>query len=285
VFLSHFHLHTEPFAVALDPAFFFPGPDHREALATLYYVVREHRGGAVMLGETGVGKTLVVRYLKKLLGAGVSMMVLSGPMESADVLDSLCAELGIRGVEGRHRQLRAIEEAFAGRIGKGRRTVVAMDDADQLSFDALELVQILCGFETAQGKPFDLVLSGRPVLLRALAAPSLERLRQTLDASCRIAPLDPAGTAAYLEHRMRKAGARGSVFTAEAAELVAAVTRGVPRRINQLGHQVLAEAWSQGAGAVDEEVVWGVLYELPVPELLMAGPAVTAPRQLGDGRG
>jgi type II secretory pathway predicted ATPase ExeA len=282
VFLTHFRLNADPFAVALDPAYFYASPDHREALATLFYVVTQKRGCGMMLAETGVGKTLVLRYLRKLIGAGADMVFITGPLNAAELLDSIAAELGIAPtVTGAHRQLRAIEETLAIKSRKGRQAVLAVDDVDQLTPDAFELLQILCGFENAEGKTVELLLSGRPTLMRALAAPSLERLRQSIDASCRIAPLDSAATAEYLYHRLLCAGATHNVFTDEAAGLLAAVTRGIPRRINQLGHQTLARAWSRGSDRVDEDVVWEVIYELPVPDLLACGPPLVGKKELG----
>lgn len=282
MFLSHFRLNADPFAVALDPAFFYPSPDHREALAALYYVVTQRRGCGMILAETGMGKTLVLRYLRKLLGAAADTIFLSAPLNGAELLDSLAAGLGIPPeIEARHRQLRAIEEMLATK-SRERHVILAVDDADRLSIDALDLLQTLCGFENATGKTVNVLLAGRPSLMRSLAAPSLERLRQTIDAACGIAPFDEAGTAEYLSHRLMRAGANQNLFTDGASGLLAAVTRGVPRRINQLGHQTLARAWSRGCDFVDEEVVWEVLYDMPVPDLLCA-PAF-AMKELGDGR-
>jgi type II secretory pathway predicted ATPase ExeA len=123
------------------------------------------------------------------------------------------------------------------------------------------------------------------MLMRALALPSLERLRQSIDASCGIAPLDATRTAEYLCHRLTIAGAPQNLFTDQASGLLAEFTRGVPRRINQLGHQTLARAWHRGCDRVDEDTVWEVIYELPVPELLSSRAALPARKALGDGRG
>jgi len=285
VFLTHFRLNADPFAVALDPEFFYPGRDHREALAMLYYVVTQRRGCGMMLAETGLGKTLVLRYLRRLIGSGADMIFLTAPLDGPELLDSIGVELGIPPeISARHRRLRVIEETLAAKSRKGRQVILAIDDADQLTADAFELLQIVCGFENANGKTMDVLLSGRPALMRALASPVLERLRQTIDASCRIAPLDPKATAEYLSHRLTRAGSTHNLFTDEAAGLVAAVTQGVPRRINQLGHQTLARAWSRGFDRVDEDVVWEVIYELPVPDLLACAPALRGVKELIDPR-
>jgi len=285
VFLSHFQLKTDPFAVALDPAFFYPGPDHREALSALYYVVTQRRGCGMILAETGMGKTLVLRYLRKLIGAGTDVILLDAPLDAKELLDTLGTKLGISPeVSARHRRLQAIEETLAAKARKGRHAILAIDDADRLSGDAFDLLQNVCGFENSNGKTIDVLLAGRPSLMRSLAAPSLERLRQSIDASCGIAPFDAVETAQYLCHRLMGAGASHNLFTDEASGLMAAVTRGVPRRLNQLGHQTLARAWSRGADWVDEDIVWEVLYELPVPDLLACAPALPGVKELGDGR-
>lgn len=284
MFLSHFRLNAEPFAVGLDPAFFYPGPDHREALAALYYVVTQRRGCGMILAETGMGKTMVLRYLRKMIGAGADTIFINGPANGAELLDALAAGLGIaEEIEGRHQRLRAIEGLLAQKSAARRHVILAIDDADRLTVDAFDLLQTVCGFENAGGKTIDVLLAGRPALMRTLAAPGLERLRQSIDACCGISPFDEAGTAEYLCHRLTRAGASHNLFTDEASGLITAVTRGVPRRINQLGHQTLARAWSRGSDCVDEEVVWEVLYEMPVPELLAVAPSF-AVKELGDGR-
>lgn len=283
MFLSHFRLNAEPFAVALDPAFFYPGPDHREALAALYYVVTQRRGCGMILAETGMGKTMVLHYLRKLIGAGAATIFINGPANGDELLDALAAGLGVEEIEGRHQRLRAMEELLALKSAQRRHVILGIDDAHRLTVEAFDLLQTVCGFENAGGKMIDVLLAGRPSLMRTLAAPGLERLRQSIDASCGISPFDEAGTAEYLCHRLTRAGATHNLFTDEASGLITAVTRGVPRRINQLGHHTLARAWARGSDCVDEEVVWEVLYEMPVPELLAVAPSF-AGKELGDGR-
>jgi MSHA biogenesis protein MshM len=128
VFLSHFRLNSDPFAVALDPAFFYPGPDHREALAALYYVVTQRRGCGMLLGETGMGKTLVLRYLRKLLGPAAETVILAAPMDGSELLEAICRAFSVEGAGlSRHARLAALEERFTGKRRQDRRAVLARD--------------------------------------------------------------------------------------------------------------------------------------------------------------
>lgn len=263
MFLSHFRLNSDPFADALDPAFFYPGPDHREAVAELYRVM-QRRGCGMLLGEKGMGKTLILRYLRKLIGPCADTVILSAPMDGTELLEAICRGFGVSpNLSGWYPRLAALEELFAEKARKDRRAVLIIDDADQLSADALELLQIASAFETAGQKPVDILLAGRPTLVRTLSIRALEHLKLSIEVSCKIAPFDAARTAQYVSHRLMIAGAHHSLFTSRASSLLAEFTRGVPRRINQLGHQTLVRAWSHGFDRVDEDIVREAIDELP----------------------
>jgi general secretion pathway protein A len=279
VFLKHFHLRAEPFAVAADPAFFYPGPEHREALASLYYVVLQRRGCGLMAAGSGLGKTVVLNCLREQIANFADVIFLHGPMNGGELIDSMIDALAIRGVSvdgGRYRQLRAIERVLFQKARTGRRTVLMIDSAELLHAEAIDSLQTLVALETKEGKLLDVLLAAQPALVNLLRAPRFERLRQSIDVSCCLAPLDEKGTEEYLWHRVVKAGSKKTLFTREAAELLAAATRGNPRRINQLAHQALAAAWAHDSSHVDEEIMWGVLYDVPLPDLVEWGHALSA---------
>jgi type II secretory pathway predicted ATPase ExeA len=281
VFLEHFQLSADPFGVAPDPAFLFLGPDHREALAALYYVMVQRRGCGLMAAASGMGKTLVLNSLRQRIGNTADGAFLSGPMNGEELLDAALMEFGISGTRpGAYWKLRALEHVLTGKASSGRRVVLAIDNADELSDDALVTLQTLCGLETGAAKLLDVLLSGHPSLVRRLSAPGLERLRQSIDVSCVIRPFDEELTAEYLYHRVTRAGANSNLFSDEASALLASATRGVPRRINQLAHQTLALAWSRGEQSVSEDTVWDVLRDLPLPELLASNRELAGTRQL-----
>lgn len=271
MFLKHFQLRSEPFAVAPDPAFFYAGPEHREALASLYYVILQRRGCGLMTAGAGMGKTLVLNCLREQIAAFADVIFLHGPINGIELIDSVADGIGISEAyaleRGGYRQLRAIEQVLIHKLRSGRRTVLMIDGAEQLQRDGFEALQTLVALETNKGKLLDVLLAAQPMPVDALSSPKFERLRQSVDVSCRLLPLDEKRTAEYLWHRVTKAGSNRNLFTADAAALLAAATRGIPRKINQLAHQTLAAAWSRDAALVDEDTVWGVLYDLPVPEL------------------
>lgn len=277
MFLKHFQLRSEPFAVAPDPAFFYAGPEHREALASLYYVILQRRGCGLMSAGSGMGKTLVLNCLREQIAGVADVISLHGPMNGTELMDSVAGGLGIAAASsGGYRQLRAIEQILIQKFRGGRRTVLMIDGAEQLPADAIDALQILVALETDKGNLLDVLLAAQPMLGDALSAPKFERLRQSIDVSCRLIPFDEKRTAEYLWHRVMKAGSNRNLFTSEAAALLAGATRGIPRRINQLAHQALAAAWSRDAALVDEDAVWGVLYDLPVPDLAEWGRELSA---------
>ncbi|MGD1097935.1 MAG: AAA family ATPase [Bryobacteraceae bacterium] len=287
MFLKHFHLRSEPFAVAPDPAFFYPGPEHREALASLFYVIMQRRGCGLMAAGPGMGKTLVLNCLCEQIASFADVIFLHGPMSGNELIDSLAASLGILEASGRYWKLRAIEQVLTRKGRHGRRTVLIIEGVEQLHGVAIEALQTLIALETREGKLLDVLLAAQPILTDTLSSPKFERLRQSIDVSCRLAPFDEMRTAEYLWHRVMKAGSKRSLFTKEAAGLLATATRGIPRLINQFANQTLTAAWSRNVAQVDEDVVWGVLYDLPVSDLPVAdlaewgrGLSASSPKQL-----
>jgi len=268
MFLKHFKLDQDPFGVAPDPSFFYLGPEHAEALASLYYVFSQRRGCGLVLGEAGLGKTVTLRYLRALIRNQAHVVVLSGPMKGTELLRAVAAGLGISGVgSAAYEQRRAIEEVLLARSVRKRRTVLFIDNAEQLSMPALQTLQDICALENSKAKLIDVLMGGNQALLTTLQSPALERLSQRIEVTRRIVPLDGKRTAEYLAHRTQRAGAKQDLFTENAAHLVAAAALGVPRKINALAHASLVCAWSRGADVVNDTIVREVLGSLQVPAL------------------
>jgi general secretion pathway protein A len=281
MFLKHFQLEVEPFGVAPDPNFFYFGPDHSEALAALYYVFTQHRGCGLVLGEAGLGKTVTLQYLTAHIRSVADPIVLTGPMNGMELLQALTMGFGISGLgSATYHHRRALEQILLARTAWHRRTVLCIDNAELLSTDALQTLQDLCGLETTTGNLIDILMTGNRNLLPALQAPALEPLSQRIEVSCRISPLDVHRTAEYLAHRTHKAGAKRDLFTADAANLLAAAACGVPRRINALAHQSLVCAWAHNATNVCEAIVHEVLCSLRTSEVNHIGGCDPTPGAL-----
>ena len=236
---SYWHLNQKPFENAADPRFYYPGESHQAALLKLRYAIENRRGGALLAGESGSGKTLVAHMLRQMLGEGFAPFVhlVFPQMPSAELLAYLADELD--GSENaatnssvRH-SIRRIERFLAANTEAGRHAVVVVDEAHLLEdAEMLETLRLLLNFETAGRPGLTLLLAGQTGLL-----PTLERmpqLEERLGVKCLLRPFTEQETADYVAHRLKVAGAEDTIFEPDALPALHALTHGVARRINRL---------------------------------------------------
>ena len=218
MYLSHFGLREPPFSITPDPRFLYMSARHREALAHLVYGVGEHGGFVQLTGEVGTGKTSVCRCLLEQLPAHVDLaLVLNPRLSPVELLATVCDELRIPYPAGTtsakelvDRLHRHLLEAHTG----GRRTVLIVDEAQNLSPEVLEEVRLLTNLETAREKLLQVILIGQPELAAILDQPKLRQLAQRVTARYHLEPLSRAETRAYVRHRLAVAGRGRAVFTA-----------------------------------------------------------------------
>ncbi|MDT8439249.1 MAG: AAA family ATPase [Wenzhouxiangellaceae bacterium] len=249
MYQAHFGLTGKPFGLTPDVGLRWPEPSQQIALNTLELALAEGEGFIVVIGEVGLGKTMLCRTLIHRLKAPFRSAWIPDPQLSPGRLRAAVAEeLGLSissrsSVQQLHRQLQQhlLELARA-----GQRPVLLIDEAQALSTTTLEAVRLLTNLETERRKLLQVVLFGQPELEQRLARPDLRQLRQRITFHCRLAPLDRAAVSAYVEHRCRSAGAAGTLFTRPAQFRLARASHGVPRRVNVLAHKALLAAWGKG---------------------------------------
>ena len=233
MYLAHFGLREPPFSITPDPRFLYMSGRHREALAHLIYGVGEHGGFVQLTGEVGTGKTSVCRCLLEQLPANVDLALVFNPQLSpVELLATVCDELRIAYPAGTtspkelvdrlHRHLLEAHTA-------GRRTVLIIDEAQNLAPEVLEEVRLLTNLETAREKLLQVILIGQPELAAILEQPKLRQLAQRVTARYHLEPLSRLETAAYIRHRLAVAGRGRAVFTERrAAVAVPPVARHSP---------------------------------------------------------
>lgn len=256
VYLKYFGLNESPFAITPDPAFVYLSPAHRDALAHLLHGVgQDGSGGFVQLtGEVGTGKTTMCRCLLEQLPEKTQVALILNPlMTPREMLATICEELGIETREiadSSKRLVDALNAYLLGRHADGWRTVVVIDEAQNLSPESLEQVRLLTNLETAKHKLLQMVLLGQPELRELLQRRDLRQLAQRITARYHLAPLNATETAAYVRHRMEVAGAPRNPFSSGAMKTLHQRSGGVPRLINIIADRALA-----GAYAVDSPVI------------------------------
>ncbi|MDE3105412.1 MAG: AAA family ATPase [Acidobacteriota bacterium] len=262
---AFFKLQASPFGTSPDPRFLYMMPHTREALACLEYGISARKGFTVLTGEVGTGKTtLLRRALSGLNSRKVSTSFVFNPrLDVLDFLEFVLTDFGLtpssRTKSGMLLQLnRWLIEKFR----MEETCVVVVDEAQNLSWDLLEEIRLLTNLETSSEKLLQIVLSGQPELEEKLRHPSVRQLRQRVALWCRTQALTENQTIAYVNERLRIAGASWQIFPAEALELVHRYSKGIPRVINLLCEHALIVAYVEQVQQVTATMIEGVAAEL-----------------------
>ena len=260
MYTSFFGLNEKPFAITPDPRYLFLSERHGEALAHLVYGVTESGGFMQLTGEVGTGKTTLVRTLlqNKLPNNADVAVVLNPRLSVLEFLETICEELGILAPENRG-SVKALVDSLNHQLlrahAEGRRVILVVDEAQNLSRDVLEQVRLLTNLETAKQKLLQIILIGQPELRDLLAREDLRQLAQRITGRYHLEPLSRDETAQYIEHRLRVAGALGEVFDSAAKREVFRLTAGVPRLINVVCDRALLGAYSTETRRVNRRLV------------------------------
>lgn len=256
---KHFQLEGKPFSIAPDPRFLYMSQRHREALAHLLYGVGEGGGFVQLTGEVGTGKTTLCRALLEQLPDNVDVALILNPKVTApELIATLCDELRVTYPAGTG-SIKTLTDALNRYLLKahseGRRTVLLIDEAQNLAPEVLEQVRLLTNLETAREKLLQIILIGQPELRTLLEREDLRQLAQRVTARFHLQPMTHAETAAYVEHRLQVCGVSHHLFSRRALALVHRLSGGVPRLINVLCDRALLGGYVEGKEQVDARVV------------------------------
>lgn len=260
MYTSFFGLSEKPFAITPDPRYLFMSERHAEALAHLLYGITESGGFIQLTGEVGTGKTTVVRSLLERMPGHADVAVILNPQQTPlQFVLSICEELGIFVRDEDTASLKDLIDILNKRLlethAKGRRVVVIVDEAQNLSPQTLEQVRLLTNLETPSQKLLQIILIGQPELREVLSRVELRQLAQRITGRYHLDPLSKTETAAYVNHRMKIAGSTGEVFTAAALSEMHRLSGGVPRIINVICDRALLGAFTQDSHRVGPSMV------------------------------
>ena len=273
MYSAYFGLTENPFSLTPDPRFLFMSQRHREALAHLLYGMGERGGFVLLTGEVGTGKTTLCRSLLEQVPEGVEVALVLNPKQTAlELVASLCDELNVSyppATESLKVLIDLLNLHLLEIHAKGRRTVLIIDEAQNLSTDVLEQVRLLTNLETTTQKLLQILLIGQPELQTMMAQPELRQLGQRITARYHLPPLLLNETAAYIQHRLEVAGCKRNLFTKGTLHLVHRLSGGVPRVINTICDRALLGAYAKQRDRVNRRLARKAASEVMGPGLLL----------------
>jgi putative secretion ATPase (PEP-CTERM system associated) len=285
---AFYGLSSKPFQLNPDPSFFFGSKQHRRAKAYLEYGVSRNEGFIVITGEIGAGKTMVLRSLIDSLNGSnvITGHLVTTQLGAEDTLRMVGAAFGFRVKDVPKSELLITLEAFLiSQTSKGKRCLLIVDEAQNLTPKAVEELRMLSNFQFGNQALLQSFLVGQPEFREILQRPEMEQFRQRVAATCHIGPLDAEETQRYVEHRLKCAGSTGKpTFDAAAFDGIYKSSGGIPRRINTVCDRLLLAGFLAGkthlTGDEVAEVVAEFEQESEVPSKPAKAPAAGAAQAL-----
>ncbi len=259
MYTEYFKLSEPPFSLTPDPRYLFMSARHREGLAHLLYGVQQPGGFVQLTGDIGSGKTTLCRCLIKQLPPEADVALILNPrLTVIELLATICDELRIpypADTQSNKVLIDALNERLLAAHAVRRRTILIIDEAQNLHSDVLEQIRLLTNLETAKEKLLQIILIGQPELLSILKGKKLRQLAQRITARYHLLALSRQETYAYIQHRVRVAGRRDPLFTRPALRCVYGLSRGMPRVINIICDRALLGAYAFDKRRVTASIV------------------------------
>jgi general secretion pathway protein A len=259
MYLEHFGLKELPFSIAPDPRYLYMSEGHREALAHLLYGMDSDGGFVLLTGEVGTGKTTLCRcLLEKIPQDSEIAFILHPTLSAAELLAAVCDEFRIVYPEGT-----TSVKIFVDRINaylleahaSGKRPVLIIEEAQNLSPEVIEQLRLLTNLETSRRKLLQIILLGQPQLRDMLARPDLLQVAQRITARYHLGPLTKAEVGSYVSHRLSVAGCSRQLFPPSVTAGIFRLSGGIPRVINVLCDRALLGAYVEGRDVVEKKTL------------------------------
>ena len=259
MYLEYFGLLEAPFSIAPDPRYLYMSERHREALAHLLYGLNSDGAFILLSGDVGTGKTTVSRCLLEQVPEKTQLaMVLNPKLNSIELLQVICDELGIEySPQAINTKILVdqINQHLLKNHAEGMRTVVLVEEAQNLDLDVLEQLRLLTNLETNERKLLQVILLGQPELLEILDRDELSQLSQRITARFHLGPLSEMEVKAYIGHRLAVAGCRRTLFAAGTIRQIYKYSGGVPRLINVICDRALLGCFVQNRELIDKKII------------------------------
>jgi general secretion pathway protein A len=286
MYAEHYGFTDRPFQLTPDPRFYFDSATHRKAMAYLGYGLAQGEGFIVITGDVGTGKTTLVGHLMATIDAArlTVLHIVSTQVEGDDMLRLAAQGLGLAtaGV-AKAQLLDRIETFLHEQSRQGKRTLLIVDEAQNLPVSALEELRMLSNFQYGGQALVQIFLLGQPEFRDALDSPRLEQLRQRVIATHHLTPMGEEEIEDYIAHRLAKAGWKGNPsFTQDAYAALHRFSGGIPRKINMLASRVLLYGALERLSLISGEAVAAVIQDMAVDGARPERPARDRPHIVLD---
>jgi len=290
MYAEFYGLTAPPFQLTPDARFFYESTVHRQAMAYLVYGLHHAEGFIIITGEVGAGKTILVENLLSTIDRSsfVTAKIVTTQLAGDDLLHMVAAGFGIA-KEGLAKGplLQRISEFVTAQHRNSKRVLLIVDEAQNLSFEALEELRMLSNIVIDRTMALQSFLLGQPQFRATLGSPRLDQLRQRVTAAYHLGPLGESESRAYVEHRLRRADWKGDPhFTEDCFPLIHQRTAGVPRQINTLCSRLLLFGFLEELHTLTADAVEKVANDLREEIAVVATPLAvvdTAADPVGSG--
>jgi type II secretory pathway predicted ATPase ExeA len=265
MYLEPFKLKELPFRLSPDPQFLYLSKQHARAKAYMESTIWFTDGFVVITGEIGSGKTTLIESFLKEVPADVVVAQINQTQVSAiDFLQAVLVQFGFSPFKMRKGELiSTLNNFLIEQYAAGRKVLLIVDEAQNLSMRVLEEIRMLSGVETTKEKVLRIILAGQPELNHKLDAPALEQLSQRVRLRFHLQNLNEAETQSYIQHRLDVAGAGDrELFTADTFPVIFRYSGGVPRLVNTLCDTAMMAAYAAERGVVTAGDLASALEEL-----------------------
>jgi len=265
MYIQHFGFNEHPFRLTPDSSFLYLSKMHARAKSYMDFTTISRDSFVVITGEIGSGKTTLIQALLADLDDSVLMArVHQTQLNDVEFLQAILVEFGFNPFNAKKVELlNMLNMHLIEQYGQGKRALLIVDEAQNLSKRVLEEVRLLSGLETQKEKILNVMLVGQPELNEKLNAPELEQLVQRIRFRFHLKSLGRKDTGNYIRHRIEVAGGDNpGLFTDEAVQLVYKFTGGVPRLINTLCDTALICAFADNVKTISAHGVTKAVREL-----------------------
>ncbi|HAG49913.1 MAG: hypothetical protein A2X87_03735 [Deltaproteobacteria bacterium GWC2_42_51] len=282
-----FYLKENPFSITPDPKYLYLSKKHQEALDLLFFGVIEHKGFLMLSGEVGTGKTTLCRALLDKFNSKVkSALILNPLLSDAELIQTINEDFGLKMESSSlKKQIDTLNSFLIEQTKKGSNSAVIIDEAQNLSLKALEMVRLLSNLETEKTKLMQIILVGQPELREKLKLPELRQLNQRIVVRYHLGSLNFEETKAYIFRRLTVAGGKGHIkFTSTALKSIYEASSGIPRLINLVCDRALTAAFVAGTRVIDDEIQKKAIDELDKDGTLKKDADIQPKKRLRKGK-